>query len=149
MTDNNLIIFVKNLIPGTVKTRLAEDIGMDLAMEVYKELVANTSDIPEISKKIIDEAFKKLDDHDVVIGPAEDGGYYLIGMKDDHKSLFENKEYGTNKVYKELVEAIKEAELSYTTVDTLNDLDTKADMKKAGIKIVIEDEDENEENLDY
>ncbi len=206
MTKELLIVFVKNLIPGTVKTRLAEEIGMDLAMEVYKELVLNTSDvtdkvkvdkavfyseyvemydffddekyqkhiqqgndlgtrmlnafydgveegyekvvligsdIPEISKKVIDDAFKKLDKEDVVVGPAEDGGYYLIGMKDVHPALFENKEYGHNKVLEELISSINESDLSFATTQKLFDLDTKDDMKKAGVKIVYEEDDDS------
>lgn len=206
MTKEQLVVFVKNLIPGTVKTRLAEDIGMDLAMEVYKELVANTSevtdkvtvdkavyyseyvelydffndetyqkhiqqgddlgqrmlnaffdsiedgyekvvligsDIPDISKKIIDDAFAKLEDHDVVVGPAEDGGFYLIGMKNAHKALFEDKTYSHPKVYEELIETIEDVGMSYATTKTLFDLDTKGDMKKAGIQIVYEDNDED------
>jgi rSAM/selenodomain-associated transferase 1 len=206
MNDNQLITFVKNLIPGTVKTRLAKDIGQDLAMEVYKELVSYTSDItdkvkevdkvvyysqyvemwdffsdekyqkkvqegndlgqkmlnafydsfedgyskailigsdiPDLSKKVIVEAFEKLDDHDMVVGPAEDGGYYLIGLKDAHKELFEDMEYGHDKVFEELMDAAEDKNLKVATVKTLLDLDTKEDMKKAGIEIVVEDEED-------
>jgi len=209
MSKNLTIVFAKNLIPGTVKQRLAKEIGMDLAMEVYKELLAYTAevvdkvsseksvyyseyvelydafndekyvkhiqaghdlgqrmlnafydtfeggykkavligtDIPNISKKIIEDAFEKLDQFDVVIGPAEDGGYYLIGMKQDFPSLFEGMEYSHPNVFEELIDAIEEAGLKYTTVQTLFDLDTKEDMKKAGIQIVYEDESEEDQN---
>lgn len=206
MTDNQLIVFVKNLIPGTVKTRLAKDIGQDMAMEVYKELVSYTSEVtdkvkdtdrvvyysqyvelwdffndekyqkslqegkdlgqkmlnafydafengylkavligsdtPDLSKKIIMEAFKQLDDHDVVVGPAEDGGYYLIGMKDAHKELFEDRTYSHDKVLEELLEAAEDKDLKVAQLETLFDLDTKADMKKAGVEIVTEEEDD-------
>jgi hypothetical protein len=208
MSKNLLAVFVKNLIPGTVKTRLAEDIGMDMAMEVYKELVSYTSevtdkiktdkavyyseyvelwdffndekytkhvqqgnelgqrmlnafydafeeeydkmvligsDIPDISKKIIEEAFEKLDDHDLVVGPAEDGGYYLIGAKHAVPSLFEGKEYGHDKVLEELLAEADNIGMKTAKVQTLFDLDTKADMKKAGIQIVYEDDPENDE----
>ncbi len=203
MSKELLVVFAKNLLPGTVKTRLAADIGMDLAMEVYKELVAYTaevadkvktskavyyseyvelydffhdekyskhiqegndlgqrmlnafydafegeydkmvligSDTPDISKKIIDEAFQKLDDHDAVVGPAEDGGYYLIGLKQAYPQLFEGKEYSHDKVLEELLEEAEELELKVAQLKTLFDVDTKADMKKAGIEIVYEDD---------
>ena len=45
MADNLLIIFVKNMVPGMVKTRLAEKVGMFLALDVYHELVAHTADV--------------------------------------------------------------------------------------------------------
>ena len=50
MSKEVLSIFVKNLIPGTVKTRLAEDLGMDLAMEIYKELVGITAEVTDVLK---------------------------------------------------------------------------------------------------
>jgi rSAM/selenodomain-associated transferase 1 len=204
MTDNQLLIFVKNLLPGTVKTRLAKDIGQDMAMEVYKELVSYTSeitdkikdidkavyysqyvelwdffnddryhksiqegndlgqrmlnafydsfengyqkavligsDIPDISKKVIMDAFDKLDDHDLVVGPAEDGGYYLLGMKDAHRELFDGMTYSHAEVYEQLIEAAENKQLKVATVKMLFDLDTKEDMKKAGIEIVVEEE---------
>ena len=49
MGDDLLIIFVKNLVPGMVKTRLAEDVGMFLALDVYQELVNNTA---KVAKKV-------------------------------------------------------------------------------------------------
>jgi len=45
MADNFLIIFVKNLVPGMVKTRLSEEIGMFMALEVYQELVNHTAKV--------------------------------------------------------------------------------------------------------
>jgi hypothetical protein len=212
MTNERLIVFVKNLIPGTVKTRLADEIGADLAMEVYKQLVENTSDIsdkvkvdravyyseyvelydffhedkyskhlqegndlgqrmvnaffdafeegyekavligsdiPNINKKIIDQAFAELDDHDITVGPAEDGGYYLLGMKKGNPSLFENKTYSHGNVLNELLEAAKEAELSVFQLEELVDLDTKEDFKKAGVEIVIEDEEGDQQERLY
>ena len=47
MSDSLLMIFVKNLIPGMVKTRLAEDIGIDGALDVYMELVRHTNEVAD------------------------------------------------------------------------------------------------------
>jgi rSAM/selenodomain-associated transferase 1 len=207
MSKDLLIVFVKNLIPGAVKQRLAEDIGMDLAMEVYKELVAATAettdklkmdraiyyseyvelydffddtkyqkhiqegrdlgqrmlnaisdgiendyekvvligtDVPELTPKIVNQAFDILDKQDIVVGPANDGGYYLIGMKDAHNILFEGKEYSHDKVKEELIDEAEDADLSIGLLSTLTDIDTKADMKEVGIEIVYEDEDDQD-----
>lgn len=82
------------------------------------------SDCPEIHPEIISTAFEQLDDHDVVIGPASDGGYYLLGMKAMHRSLFENMEWSTERVFSETMERIDRAELSVSTLPVLTDLDT-------------------------
>ena len=52
MTDSLLMIFVKNLIPGMVKTRLAKDIGIDAALDVYMELVEKHKDSPYTEKDV-------------------------------------------------------------------------------------------------
>ena len=151
MSDRLLMIFVKNLVPGMVKTRLAKDIGVTKALDVYSELVRFThtvtrkietdktvyyseyvetedvwnegdynrtlqkgkdlgekmsvafdeafdsyhkvviigSDCYTLDAKIIQEAFEQLEENDVVVGPAKDGGYYLLGMRKFLPQLFE------------------------------------------------------------
>ena len=61
----------------------------------YERAVIMGSDLYDINSKDIDEAFTKLQNNDVVLGPAEDGGYYLLGMKTLHPTLFTNKDWGT------------------------------------------------------
>ena len=209
MSKDVVAVFVKNLIPGTVKTRLAKDLGMDLAMEVYKELVGITaqatdfvkvdkcvyyseyveledqfddekynkhiqegkelgqrmqnafydafeagydkmiligSDVPDISSEIIEAGFKQLDKNDIVIGPSEDGGFYLIGMKIAHENLLSHQNYGHDEVLENLLEEVESRDLSVARLKELIDIDTQEDMKKACIEIVFEeDEDLNEE----
>ncbi|NQW26324.1 MAG: glycosyltransferase [Flammeovirgaceae bacterium] len=209
MSKDVVAVFVKNLIPGTVKTRLAKDLGMDLAMEVYKELVGITaqatdfvkvdkcvyyseyveledqfddekynkhiqegkelgqrmqnafydafeagydkmiligSDVPDISSEIIEAGFKQLDKNDIVIGPSEDGGFYLIGMKIAHENLLSHQNYGHDEVLENLLEEVESRDLSVARLKELIDIDTQEDMKKAGVEIVFEeDEDLNEE----
>src|SRR5687768_12779189 len=148
-----LMVFVKNPVKGTVKTRLANTIGDDKALAVYQILLDITlqavktsqsqkavfysgyhaddtwlkngflqfiqhgkdlgermhnafgtafasgyekvvivgSDCPDLTGELIDEAFDALDHHDVVLGPAEDGGYYLLGIKKMYPDIFQNK----------------------------------------------------------
>ena len=48
------------------------------------------SDLPDLTPAIIRESFERLTDHDLVLGPARDGGYYLIGLKANRPELFGN-----------------------------------------------------------
>lgn len=195
MSDSLLMIFVKNLIPGMVKTRLAEDIGIDKALDVYQELVHRThkitkkievnkavyyseyveiedvwdngdyeltsqkgftlgekmsnafdeafdshnkvviigSDCYDLTSKIIKTAFELLEENDLVVGPAKDGGYYLLGMSEFFPQLFKDKEYSTDTVLKELLQEAEELELSVYQLPTLADIDTFEDLKETDI----------------
>lgn len=86
------------------------------------------SDCYELDPTIIEKAFDELDNHDVVIGPAKDGGYYLLGMKELHPQLFENKNWGTSDVLLDTILDVKELGLSYAMMDTLTDVDSEEDL---------------------
>lgn len=93
-----------------------------------KALIIGT-DIPDLSTEIINDAIKKLDDFDVVIGPSPDGGYYLLGMKEFTPELFENITYSTNTVFEDTVKKIKDKNKSYTTLETIEDIDTEDELR--------------------
>ena len=61
----------------------------------YKNIIIIGSDLYDLTTEMIDDAFHQLSSNDVVIGPAEDGGYYLLGMKKLHQKIFEDKDWGT------------------------------------------------------
>ncbi len=88
------------------------------------------SDCPDISSQIIEEAFIRLDKHDCVIGPSEDGGYYLLGMKKLHSALFEDIEWSSSKVMEQTIRKIESLQLSYTQLPKLNDIDTIDDLRQ-------------------
>lgn len=192
MTEELLILFVKNPELGKVKTRLAKSIGDEQALAIYFKLLANAfemtealacdvaiyygqyidsedqwdnkkyqkymqrgetlgdkmhnaiangltngykkvslvgSDIYDLNADIISDSFKKLDEADVVLGPAEDGGYYLVGMKSPNKKIFDLKEWSTVDVFNETVALIKKEGLKYATTAVLNDIDNLEDLK--------------------
>ena len=200
-----LIILVKNLIPGSVKTRLAEDIGIDGALDVYQFLVECTfeetrnvacdkavyyseyvelgdifesqdyqqktqkgadlgermtnafdtafkegydrvviigSDCFELKENHIEDAFYALDEHDLVIGPAKDGGYYLLGMKQPNPTLFGNKTYSHEKVLNELLTEVAKLDLAFDLLTELNDIDTLQDLKDSDINFEFVSEDD-------
>lgn len=111
------------------------DLGtrMDLAIqeslnEGYEKVVLMGTDIYALDGEIIKEAFSALDDHDVVIGPAQDGGYYLIGMKKASPSIFKLTAWSTNTVLRESINLVDQSQLSLKLLQELNDIDESEDL---------------------
>ncbi|NRA92211.1 MAG: glycosyltransferase [Psychroserpens sp.] len=94
----------------------------------YKKVVIIGSDLLEITSEIIEEAYYKLDSNDIVIGPALDGGYYLLGMKELISEIFSNKEWGTSSVYEHTINNLQKHKVS--VLKELNDIDTFDDLKQ-------------------
>lgn len=188
MTDALVIVFVKNIKLGTVKTRLAKTIGDTGAFEVYSELVKITekatqqlnidkriyfsnavvdtkwendfktvqkgadlgermlnafkdgfeagykkivligSDLPEINETYITKAVEALNENDVVFGPAEDGGYYLIGLSKIREFIFINKPWSQSNLLCETLQELQNHNVSVDTLEPLNDIDTFEDL---------------------
>jgi len=190
MTQNALIIFVKNLIDGQVKTRLAATLSNEEAMDIYKQLLQKVhltvesfetdkiifysdfiaddiwennlfqkeiqegndlgermknafkslftggyekiviigTDCPDIDETILKDAFVKLENHDIVIGPATDGGYYLLGMKKEHPYLFQNIGWSTEVVLKQTIDRCDIHQVSYFLLPELSDIDEEKDL---------------------
>lgn len=91
-------------------------------------VLAIGADVPGISPTLLREAFDALDTHDVVLGPALDGGYYLIGMTRPHPDLFAGMEWGTERVCAQTRAAIQRLGLSCHELPTLNDVDRPEDL---------------------
>jgi rSAM/selenodomain-associated transferase 1 len=72
----------------------------------YKKTILIGSDIPTLNLATIEKGFLKLKDHDVVIGPSNDGGYYLMGLKEPVPVLFHDIHWSTDIVLKETVDKI-------------------------------------------
>jgi hypothetical protein len=85
------------------------------------------SDIPELTVAILHQALAGLRGHDVVLGPAADGGYYLIGMKRDQPELFAGIDWGTGLVCAQTRAAIGRQGLSVAELPTLGDVDLPED----------------------
>lgn len=87
------------------------------------------SDIPQVSQNSILEAFKKLEEKDCVIGPTFDGGYYLIGMKEMNKEVFDGKlKWGNKTVLEGTMDILNSCELMVALCDKYRDIDTKEDL---------------------
>ena len=94
----------------------------------YEKAVLTGSDIPELEADTIETAFAMLNTYDVVTGPTEDGGYYLLGMKELHHEAFDVKIYGMSTVFDETVNSIRKAGLTTCKVDEYSDIDIKDDV---------------------
>ena len=86
------------------------------------------SDCFELNSGIIEEAFKALEESDYVLGPAKDGGYYLIGMKELNLEVFQNKEWSTENVFLDTLLDIKNQGKSHYLLPTLSDVDVEEDL---------------------
>jgi len=99
----------------------------------YKNCIIVGSDLFDLKAVVIETAFKKLLDHDVAIGPAEDGGYYLLGLKKDMPSIFKNKDWGTATVFEMTMKDLENHKVGF--LDTLNDIDTFEDLERSSYDI--------------
>jgi rSAM/selenodomain-associated transferase 1 len=111
----------------------AGDLGQRLyhafndALTRSENVVVIGTDCPYLTPDIIEQAFHSLDTHDAVIGPAEDGGYVLLGLKNSQLSLFEHIQWGTDQVLKQTVMRIHAASLSLTHLAPMSDIDRPED----------------------
>ncbi|WP_158651327.1 TIGR04282 family arsenosugar biosynthesis glycosyltransferase [Pseudotamlana carrageenivorans] len=184
-----VIVFVKNVKPGKVKTRLAKTIGNEKAAKIYQALLTITekatknimadvsiqysetidnslwkdahkttqqgkdlgdrmknafenafkqgyqpvvligSDLPSLTKEHLNNAIEKLKKTEVVFGPAQDGGYYLIGLSQMHNSIFENKPWSQTQLLEVTLEELTQKCIPFSKLETLNDIDTFEDLK--------------------
>ena len=88
------------------------------------------TDCFELTEAIITAAFVHLKIHDIVIGPARDGGYYLLAMKQYHPELFENINWSTNQVFDQTAGLCKELNLSVFQLPVLGDIDHESDLER-------------------
>lgn len=98
----------------------------------YKQVVIIGSDCPGLSTQHINDAFEALDGKDYVIGPATDGGYYLLGMKKLHRPLFIGKSWSTSSVFEDTRNQIEAAGAQLHQLEPLSDVDTKGDLVEIG-----------------
>ena len=96
----------------------------------FTKAVIIGSDCPTLAASDIETAFESLEGSDLVIGPAQDGGYYLIGARRAIRSIFEGISWSTERVLKQTVERADEAGLSLELLDVKYDLDSYSDLRR-------------------
>lgn len=128
--------FIKKLQSGAnLGDRMAMAIQESFKNNKGEKVVLIGSDCAEITTKVIEKAFTMLDENEVVIGTANDGGYYLIGMKNYYPELFTEIEWSTTSVLNQTLSKIKKDGLSYVLLEALNDVDTLEDWNKVKERI--------------
>ncbi|APQ19263.1 glycosyltransferase [Maribacter hydrothermalis] len=116
------------------KLQVGDDLGIRMAnafqegfQNEYQKIIIIGSDMLDLSLEDIENAFKALEKNDFVVGPAEDGGYYLLGMKKFLPALFQNKTWGTETVLKDTLNNLEHE--SVALLETKNDVDYYEDIK--------------------
>lgn len=107
--------------------RLANAFRTVFDMGARRAVVIGT-DCQDITPETITSSLEYLGKKDLVIGPAEDGGYYLLGLSRHAPELFDSIDWSTDNVFRQTVEKTKRLGLSYITLELLKDLDEYSDM---------------------
>jgi len=130
--------FERILPPGTLMLPVTcADIGDCLNQVLtrllgrgYKKAIALNGDGPSLPGEYIQQAFNQLDEHDLVFGPAEDGGYYLVGLKASTPEIFGGIDWSTPKVLEQSLAKCESLGLRAGLTPTWYDVDTVEDVDR-------------------
>lgn len=95
----------------------------------FDKVVIIGTDLPDMSTTLLADAFDRLGTHDAVLGPARDGGYYLLGLRSMEASLFRNKTWSGPSVAADTIADLQRAGKRLALLPVLIDVDTEADLK--------------------
>lgn len=97
----------------------------------YKKVIIIGSDCMQLTPAIIESGYSMLQEKKTVIGPAKDGGYYLLGLRIMHEFIFENKKWSTASVFSQTLAELEQHHLSVGLLPELTDVDTEKDWLKS------------------
>lgn len=151
LSDTQLLLFYSNFIPAEdawpsppfdKRLQSGDDLGqrMKNAFQTAfdggsERAIIIGSDCPGITTQLLEEAFAALDSHDLVLGPALDGGYYLLGMKQRYPSLFDDITWSTAEVAKQTLAAAETLQLHSKLLPALSDVDYLEDWLSYGWEV--------------
>jgi rSAM/selenodomain-associated transferase 1 len=121
-------IYTKELQHGADLGARMENAFRHLFELEYQRIVIIGTDCPELTPGVISSAFDSLKNNDVVIGPASDGGYYLLGMNKMYAGLFHDIAWSSETVLQDTLTACSGAKLATTILGELSDIDTEEDL---------------------
>lgn len=96
----------------------------------FQRVVLMGTDIPQICPETIEQAFDSLQNSEIVINPTLDGGYYLIGMKQEYDSIWQIERYGTNTVIRDTLQHLEREQLRTAVGPRYYDVDEKEDLSR-------------------
>jgi rSAM/selenodomain-associated transferase 1 len=102
----------------------------DQREEHQRRTIAFNSDSPHLPRSVLEDAFETLTLHDVVVGPTYDGGYYLVGAKSSHPTLFASDGMGTSSALERLLSHARALELSVGFAPPFYDIDVADDLTR-------------------
>ncbi|MFT7345232.1 MAG: rSAM/selenodomain-associated transferase 1 [Lentimonas sp.] len=118
------------------KVQKGDDLGLRMYNAIeevralgYERIIVIGTDCFELSSEIVTQAFLSLRESDYVIGPAIDGGYYLIGTHNPDKEVFIGKEWSTENVFVEATKNIASVNKTLSILEALPDVDYEEDLK--------------------
>jgi uncharacterized protein len=100
-----------------------------------RRTIAFNSDSPHLPRSVLEDAFETLAAHDVVVGPTHDGGYYLVGAKASHPTLFVGDSMGTSSALERLLSRARALELSVGFTDRFYDIDIADDLRRLAAEL--------------
>ena len=127
---SNVLFTKRKQAVGDLGAKMKDAFQSVLAESNDPTIIIGT-DCYDLDASQIEKAFQELDKNDLVIGPANDGGYYLLGIKQYEASLFEEINWRTSTVFDETTQKAKDASLSISVLEELIDLDTFDDLKSS------------------
>lgn len=133
-TSHHFFQYIKAIYKVRLVSQVEGDLGQKMStaientLEDYQKVVLIGSDVPAIDSEYLTQAFDALDDKHVVVGPAEDGGYGLVGLTCSKPAMFEQVDWGTPDVLQQTVDQL--APEFPVLLDTLWDVDRPADVNR-------------------
>ena len=100
-----------------------------------RRTVAFNSDSPHLPRSVLEGAFETLDANDLVVGPTHDGGYYLVGAKASHRTLFARDGMGTSNAFETLLSQARALRLSIGFEDPFYDIDVAEDLARLAAEL--------------
>ena len=119
---------------GTLSPQCGADLGERMyrairdGLQRYTKVILVGSDCPGIDRAYLAQARSALDTAPLVLGPAQDGGYVLIGAREIHRELFAGIPWGTGCVYADTVKSIRKLGLDWAELPVLADVDRPEDL---------------------
>jgi hypothetical protein len=105
------------------------------AEDHQRRTIAFNSDSPHLPRSVLEDAFEMLAAHDLVVGPTLDGGYYLVGAKASHPTLFARDGMGTSSALETLLSRARALELSVGFAEPFYDVDIAEDLTRLAAEL--------------